>query len=260
MYTYQQVRLAGWLALSSEKILPGMHHLTMVQARQYHLAQKRRLNWWLAQTDDQSCFELLRAVMMSEILTRVWTAMVDGWYQTNEIHGNEARRIFTAVQADHVAAKRRLTGLITQPTELFKISRLTGQCRRWTDVLLGYMNEIPSTEIYGYRRDRIEEHASDVRWQQTSGQGAAARKFINLSLKQRFCKQAEPRLTRNDTLRELNGVCSTAILSCMDRFRVDIPESWIQYCTHPANSEITLAQRLLDQWRRVDRGELHFLN
>ncbi|MGY8733971.1 MAG: hypothetical protein ACKVK0_17705, partial [Pirellulales bacterium] len=87
MYIYQQVRLAGWLALSSQEILPSLHHFTMVQARQFHIAHKRRLSWWLTQVEgasDSQQFDLLRSVMLSEILTRVWTATVDGWYQTHE--------------------------------------------------------------------------------------------------------------------------------------------------------------------------------
>ena len=266
VYTFQQVRLAGWLALSSDEILSGMHHLTMVQARQYHVAQKRRLNWWLAQSeeaDDQAQFEILRSVTISEVLTRVWTGIVAGWYQTN--HGDtgchhETFRIFAAVQSDHLKMKEQLAAITSKPTYQYKLRELSRRCQRWTDLLLGYMNEIPGTEAYGYRRDRIEEYASEVRWQQASGQATAARTFTNLSLKQVFGRPIEPQLIRNDTQRELNGICSTAILSCLDKFRVDIPESWIQYCAHPANQGIALAQRLIDQWRRVDRGELQLLN
>ncbi len=266
MYTYQQVRLAGWLALSSQEILPSLHHFTMVQAGQFHVAHKRRLNWCLAQAESASQtqqFALLRGVMLTEILTRVWTATVDGWYQTNETFeptSDATFCVFKSIQADHAALKQKLSNLITRPTHLFKIRELARSCEHWTDLLLGYMTDIPGTGLYGYSRDRIEEHGSDVRWQLASSQGLAARKFTNLALKQKFGGHVEPCFEGNDTLREFNGVCSTSILSCVDKFRVDIPESWIDYCTHPANQAISMAERLISQWRRVDSGELTLLN
>lgn len=266
MYTYQQVRLAGWLALSSQDVLPSLHHFTMVQAGQFHIAHKRRLSWWLAQAAEASHpqqFDLLRSVMLSEVLTRVWTAMVDGWYQTNETFepaSDATFRVFKSIQADHAAVKQKMSESITQPTQCFKIRELARRCERWTDLLLGYMTDIPGTGLYGYNRDRIEEHGSDVRWQLASGQGLAARKFTNLSLKQIFGIHVEPRFNGHETLREFNGICSTAILSCVDKFRVDIPESWAHYCAHPANQAISMAERLISQWRRVDSGELHLLN
>ncbi|MDE0817622.1 MAG: hypothetical protein OSA92_08180 [Pirellulaceae bacterium] len=266
MYTFQQVRLAGWLALSSQEILPSLHHFTMVQAGQFHIAHKRRLNWWLAQAESaghSQQFDLLRSVMLSEILTRVWTATVDGWYQTNETFepaNDTTFCVFKSIQTDHAALKQKLSDLITRSTHRYKIRELTRRCERWTDLLLGYMTDIPGTGLYGYSRDRIEEHGSDVRWQLASGQGLAARKFTNLALKQIFARHVEPCLEGNETLREFNGVCSTSILSCVDKFRVDIPESWVDYCTHPANQAISMAERLMSQWRRVDSGELYLLN
>ncbi|MBT7917615.1 MAG: hypothetical protein HN617_08715 [Planctomycetaceae bacterium] len=266
MYTYQQVRLAGWLALSSQEILPSLHHFTMVQAGQFHIAHKRRFNWWLAQAESAGHaqqFDLLRSVMLSEILTRVWTATVDGWYQTNETFepaNDTTFCVFKSIQTDHAALKQQLSDLITRSTHRYKIRELTWRCERWTDLLLGYMTDIPGTGLYGYSRDRIEEHGSDVRWQLASGQGLAARRFTNLALKQIFARHVEPCLEGNETLREFNGVCSTSILSCVDKFRVDIPESWVDYCTHPANQAISMAKRLMSQWRRVDSGELYLLN
>ena len=116
MFCYEQVRLAGWIAFSSEEVLCSLQSLHSVHARQYHMAQRRRYNWYLRQfleSDASQQLEIARSTMMAEILTRIWTTTVNSWYlstpdMTVGLEGESNRNLYLAIQTDHHLLKQKM--------------------------------------------------------------------------------------------------------------------------------------------------------
>ena len=90
-----------------------MQSLHSVHARQYHIAQRRRQNWYLRQfleSGDAQQFQIVKSAMMSEVLTRIWTTAVNSWYlstpdMTIGLEAESNWNLYLAIQADHHALK-----------------------------------------------------------------------------------------------------------------------------------------------------------
>ena len=147
MFCFEQVRLAGWIAFSSEDLLQSMQSLHSVHARQYHIAQRRRQNWYLRQfleSSDAQQFEIAKSAMMSEVLTRIWTTAVNSWYlstpdMTIGLEAESNRNLYLAIQADHHALKQRMLEETPGARNQHKLKECKRQCERWTDLLLAYI-------------------------------------------------------------------------------------------------------------------------
>ena len=268
MFCYEQVRLAGWIAFSGDQLLGCLQSLHSVHARQYHLAQRRRHNWYLRQfleSDADQQLHITKSVMMSEILTRVWSTMVNSWYlsTTDMTIGMEAesnRNLYIAMQADHHALKQRMVAETPGARNQFLLREYNRQCERWTDLLLAYMGNLPGSQAFGYRRDRIDNHIEDLQVQMETGQALAARKFTNLSLKQAYHKSQQPNMSDYESLYDLNSRYVTSILSSVERHLIQIPDRWQGYWQPRVKQDITLAERLLHQWQQVERGDQYHWN
>ena len=122
------------------------------------------------------------------------------------------------------------------------------------------MGQLPGSQAFGYRRDRIDNHIEDLQYQIESGQQAAARKFTNLSLKQTYHQKQQPALSDLETIYDLNSRFITTVISSFDSHLIQIPDRWQNYWQPRVSQDITLAERLIQQWRRVDRGEQYYWN
>ncbi len=245
-----------------------MQSLHSVHARHYYIAQRKRYQWYWRQfleSDSEQQLEIAKSIMMSEILTRIWTTAVHGWYlytpdMTIGLEAESNRNLYLAMQADHHTLKLRMVEGISGARNQLQLKEFRRQCQRWTDLLLAYMGQLPGSQAFGYRRERIDRHLEDLQFQIDSGQQQAARKFTNLSLKQAFPKRQQPSLTDLETLYDLNGYLATSIVSSFERHLMEIPECWQSYW-HPAVSQdITLAKHLIQRWQRVESGDQHFWN
>ncbi len=268
MFCYEQVRLAGWIAFSSNELVNSLQSLNSIHARQYHIAQRRRHQWYLRQfleSEAEQQLALTKSVMMSEILTRIWTTAVNSWYLSTPdltigLEAEPNRNLYLAMQADHHALKQKMLEETPGARNQFKLKEFNRQCQRWTDLLLAYMGNLAGSQAFGYRRDRIDNHIEDLQFQIESDQEHAARKFTNLSLKQAFHKSQQPVITDLESLYDLNSRYATTILSSVESHLIQIPDRWQGYWQPRVGQDITLAERLLRQWQRVERGEQHYWN
>tara|TARA_B100000945_G_scaffold320033_1_gene328854 strand:- start:9 stop:815 length:807 start_codon:yes stop_codon:yes gene_type:complete len=268
VFCYEQVRLAGWIAFSSEEVLHSLQSLHCVHARQYHITQRRRHNWYLRQfleSDDTQQVEITKSTMMSEVLTRIWSTAVNAWYLSTQdmtigLEAESNRHLYLAIQADHHALTQRMLEETSGNRNRFKLREFDRQCQRWTDLLLAYMGLLPGSQAFGYRRERIDNHIEELQYQMESGQAQAARKFTNLSLKQAFHKSQQPRLTDLETIYDLNSRYATTIISSLEGHLVQIPDQWQSYWQPRVVQDITLAERLIRQWQHVERGDQYFWN
>ena len=202
---------------------------------------------------------------MAEVLTRIWTTAVNAWYlstpdMTVGLEAESNRNLYLAIQTDHRLLKQKMLEETSGARNQHKLKEFNRQCQRWTDLLLAYMDQLPGSQAFGYRRERIDQHVEDLEYQTDSGQQRAARKFTNLSLKQTFHKSQQPRLVDLETIYDLNSRYATTIISSLESHLIQIPDSWQSYWQPRVSQDITLAERLMQHWQRVERGEQHFWN
>jgi hypothetical protein len=188
--------------------------------------------------------------MMAEVLTRIWTTAVNAWYlstpdMTVGLEAESNRNLYLAIQTDHRLLKQKMLEETSGARNQHKLKEFNRQCQRWTDLLLAYMDQLPGSQAFGYRRDRIDQHVEDLEYQTDSGQQRAARKFTNLSLKQTFHKSQQPRLVDLQTIYDLNSRYATTIISSLESHLIQIPDSWQSYWQPRVSQDITLAERLM---------------
>lgn len=103
-------------------------------------------------------------ILTSEILTRVWTALLclaqhDDRTEREPI----ARNIYLA----HQEARNRVLKLLAHPEMLpvadaIALNRLRRRCERWTDLLLAYLSQHGAVEEFAFDAARMHDFAEDL--------------------------------------------------------------------------------------------------
>ena len=123
----------------------------------YWIAARSRLNWWgqqlrrlqllqgtglLNHTARREDLHVLEEILLSEMVTRVWCALLDGIDQRLGLQ--EYGPIGRSTHLGHVEARQRVLRLIVQahrdgPLSLWLLNPLRVHTERWTDLLLSHL-------------------------------------------------------------------------------------------------------------------------
>ena len=104
-------------------------------------------------------------ILISEILTRVWTAIAclspDPGRSEN---GPITQNVFQA----HQEARNRVLKLLAHPellssADAVALNRLRRRCERWTDLLLAYLSQHGETAEFAFDAQRLGDFADDLR-------------------------------------------------------------------------------------------------
>ena len=174
------VELAAVLADQGLVAIHRMDRLSESSAEAYWSASKCRIERW-AETLQQfvaarhklgarlawlSLRPWIDEVLISEILTRVWTA-----FATVADQGNEEKRIepiARSVFIGHVGARQRLLRLLVDERELDtkfanSLNRVRRNAERWTDMLLGYLMIEQDVSEFAFDADRVGDFAEGIK-------------------------------------------------------------------------------------------------
>ena len=103
-------------------------------------------------------------ILTSEILTRVWTALLSLAPHTSTTECEPiARNIYLA----HQEARNKVLKLFSHPehlseTDAIVLNRLRRRCERWTDLLLAYLSQYGSVDEFAFDVDRMHDFAEDL--------------------------------------------------------------------------------------------------
>src|SRR4051812_46474662 len=181
MHARDLAELAALLALHSPSIVHGAGRIPFACHEQYWSASKCRLDRWgrllrqLTQASGQPELPAtlswprvrpaLEEILVSELVTRLWTAVATAHDQHHGDDGLEpiARNVF----AGHLDARRRLLTLLAEARvialpEVTKLNHLRRRVERWTDMLLAHLAGTIDVNEFAFDMERARDFAEDL--------------------------------------------------------------------------------------------------
>ena len=262
MQAQELVELAALVATHSRVLISRPSHLSRTGLEDYWAASKCRLDSWgrdlrkySLESDKQgegwardhwpNVLPVLEEVLTSEILTRVWTAVVVAYDQGPGSRTAEpiARRILVG----HLEARNRVLRLIHRGScfgrkEATVLNRTRRRCERWADLYIGYLLTAHDVAEFAIDADRACEFADDFQSEEREGVGLQARTLALGSLRRSF----PPGAVAPSPNYDLNVRIAASVINC---FPADVFDStglfrsvWLARIHRTAND----AQELLD--------------
>ncbi|MEZ6119940.1 MAG: hypothetical protein R3C28_25680 [Pirellulaceae bacterium] len=230
MHAGQLVELAASLASHSGAIVLGTQRISDAVLQHYWINSKCRLQKWqsrlhsfeAALRDSPECANrlwtdespVIGEILASEILARVWTALLSALDQTRLI--NDTSPIAKSVFLGHLEARHRVLRLLLQgkQTQLIQPSVLNQfrmQSERWTDILLAMIQEFGDVSGLAFEQDRMLELADEMKWHRGRKTVEPYVSLVAASIQQSYSVQ---RSYCHDNL-HLNHEISVAILNAL---------------------------------------------
>ena len=233
MHTRELVDLAAFVAAQGRALVTATRQVPTTALAQYWTASKCRHDRWnralreslppaaenhrnnsaVAKSSVQTLQGLCEEVLVSEMLTRVWSCIITSFDSAAGV--GEAQPVSASVLAGQLEASNRVLALISTRNlwtgsagaELNSLRRLT---ERWTDLLLGSLQGV--CEIFSFAHDasRAQEFALDFSHSRQSAIRQQAWALLTASLRVAFI----PLLTGDPSNADLNFRIAGAIVAC----------------------------------------------
>jgi len=261
MHSRELVELAAIVSAHGPVLIRGVERLSAGGMEEYWTASKIRLDRWghclrefnVKANDAQwrkiqwpFIRSVLEEIITSEILTRVWTAVVCAH---DRQHGAEdAEPIARSVLQGHVEARHRVLTLLVggsgvDAEDAMKLNHLRRRTERWTDMLVGYLAGLHNCSQFAIDPQRAKDFSKDLHYQSRHAGGRLAWPLILASLRAAYQQGLAPRSPNAD----LNGRIASSILSC---FQPELFDStglfcsmWLMRLANAAND----AQGMIDE-------------
>ncbi len=245
MHVRELVDLAGWLVTQA----PGTRWRPLVISRSamtYYWAQSRcRMDRWgfalkdyLARRETpaqaspaewRALRPVLEEILVSELLTRVWGAMV----ACNGAHaqGNELSPITHNIMLGHADARHRALQIVMEAqgqhlAAATELNQLRRRVERWNDTLIGALGCNFDATGAAFDLDRAAGLTSDLMGRAGEAAGEST-DWLLASLRVAFAAGLSPQAPNAD----LNANIAASILSCLDGTTFDdlgLPQSaWL---------------------------------
>ena len=200
---------------------------------------------------ERSRWALGTEILMSEILTRVWTGAVAA--ADRRAGGDELSPAARSILFGHAEARQRVLQRIAAdpdrpPRSASRLDQLRRVCERWTDLLLAPLAGICDVAAIAHDAARVADFAQDRRDAQRLV-AAQARGLLDASLRSTFRRWPAPPTGNAD----LNSQIAAAIMACLDCEQLDRPGSRPESVTYAwlfqarVTSAAAAAQRLVDE-------------
>ena len=180
MHARQLIELAALAACHAPAILNGPGRMDAAGVEHYWVASKCRLDLWgraikqmaLAPTPEVSPAQAARyaavmeEVLASEVLTRVWSALLDAYDQRHGQH--ELAPIARSVYLGQLEMRNRVLQLLVSGPHVsghqaVALDRLRRRVERWSDLLVGHVLVLSDVRRYAADPDRALSYVDDLR-------------------------------------------------------------------------------------------------
>jgi hypothetical protein len=227
MHALELVEVAGLVGLQGPLLVDGGPVIHPTHLEQFWISAKCRSENWhraLKRFASTSAVPLppnraaelratLEEIFLSEMLTRVWTAVLVAHDRRWSLHTAEplARSVLDAqLEARHRALAFLLDehGLGTR--QVVALNRVRRRVERWTDLLIGGLWHMGEAAEFAVDSERAADFASDLAWRRSQAGGKQAWKLTLLALRNAFHKGLSP-LAANP---EANARLTACILGC----------------------------------------------
>jgi hypothetical protein len=242
MHARELVELAAIVSAQGPVLIRGVQKLSDTGMEEYWTASKIRLDRWShsirtfagkagdAQWHKQQWPDVrgvLEEIIIGEVLTRVWTAVVCAH---DRQHGAaDAEPIARNVLESHTEARHRVLTLLVhgqgiEPDAAMKLNHLRRSSERWTDLLIGYLAGIHNSCDFAFDADRAKDFSQDLHYQCRHAGGRQAWPLILASLRAAFRLGLSPQSANAD----INARIASSILSC---FQPELFDSTGLFCS-----------------------------
>jgi hypothetical protein len=193
--------------------------------RQYWSASKCRLDRWARSLAEYAeCSEgdrrhrrwrmlrpVLEEVLVGEILTRVWTAVVCGC--DRQAATKEHEPLVMNIWNGHLDARRRVLNLLVtgrglRVSDAVALNRLRRRAEKWCDTMLSQLVDACPVARFVFNQQRMRECARDVR-------GSDRPELVWSLLRASFRAAFERSLSIRSANGDLNRQIAAAILTCL---------------------------------------------
>ncbi len=226
--------LACWVSTHSAPLVFGEQEQPEMAAQSYWTATQCRLNRWcsalrmfekdLELQDERHnpwpAIEIVvQEIIVSELLTRVWSAtmvMHDQVNETDELHG-----IAHGVHVGHIEAKNRalrimLRGRAKNEEAFDRMNFLRRRIERWTDLFLSQLPLIDSAATFAFDESRVRDFGRENA-EYASHESQTRRQILMASLDTDLERSTQPSPANPD----LNRQVAAGVLACFPSDRFD---------------------------------------
>jgi hypothetical protein len=260
MHSRELVELAAIVSAHGPVFVRGAERLSATGMEEYWTASKIRMDRWghalrdfVATADNAKCRQqwkqilgTLEEIITSEVLTRVWSAVVCAH---DRQHGaDDAGALAQSVMQGHADARHRVLSLLVrhqgvEPDEAMRLTRLLRRSERWTDMLIGFLAGLHNCLEFAVDQQRARDFSADLHYQSSHPGGRQAWPLVLASLRGAFRQGMQPRSPNAD----LNGRIASSILSCFQPELFDgtglFCSMWLLRLANAAND----AQMMIDE-------------
>lgn len=247
MHAQQLMELAAELATQCTAFLHGSSELKNCGIEQYWVASRCRLDRWSTMlrrytdliqirgaNDATALWQLVRPtleeILVSEVLARIWTAIVaadDKRRGTRELEPVARSILVGHAEARHRTLKLMINGQGFGVEQAVTLNRLRRRCERWNDTLLAAVGKEAEVEEFAFDARHVREATADLRDACRRGKGRLAWQVVLASLRVSFHRGSPVPAANPD----LNERIAMGIMSCLaaDAFdgRGVLKSSWL---------------------------------
>jgi hypothetical protein len=263
MHARELVELAAIVSAHGPVLVRGPQRVSSSGLQQYWSESKCRLDRWahslktftvdMAAAGDEACRRqwpqlrsILEEILLSEILTRVWTAVLCASDRRRGIL--EAEPIARSVLIGHMEARHRVLMLLVQgpgvdAAAAVRLNHLRRRAERWTDVLVGYLAGHDDVSEFAIEPERAKDFAQDLRLQGQSAGGRQAWPLVLSSLRASFRQGLAPMSPNAD----LNARIAASILCCFPPELFDSTGQFRSLWMQRLSNATSDAQGLIDE-------------
>ena len=269
MHHRELAELAALLAIHSPAIVQQRRTLSPGSSQAYWAASKCRLDRWsrvlrqltTAEADGQLPATLawprfapvLEEILVSELLTRIWTATTVAYDAA--LGEQELEPVGRSIFMAHLDARRRVLSLIAEGRvlalgQIIELNRLRRRVERWTDMLLAHFAGVTETREFAFEPERARDFADDLDRDSTSEDRQLTCELVLASIRASFGDGLAERSPNPD----LNRRIGSAVLTV---FGDEIPLAanlakplWLQRIYRTAND----AEEMIEELVRLDLG------
>jgi hypothetical protein len=273
MHARELAELGALLAVNSPVIAKGAAWLPARLNEEYWAASKCRLDRWgrvlLQLTGAAGQVEIpatlawprvrpvLEEILVSELLTRLWTATACACDASSGEENYEpvARNIFVG----HLDARRRLLGLLADGrviglAEAVKLNHLRRKVERWTDMLLAHLAPVIDAGEFAFEKERAKDFAEDLGYPSAHPKESAhaERRFtcqiVLVSLRASFAQGLAERAASGDLNRRIGSTLLGTIREEGADPAVVVKSLWVERMSRMASE----AEGMVEELVRMD--------
>jgi len=270
MNASDSAELAAHLALYSPQLVRKSTLISDFALAEYWEASRDRQSaWWRAVSEwrrgivsAQDAIDawpaikpVIEEMLVSELLTRVWSAIADVHDHTHREPVNQpiARNILIA----HVDVRNRIWSMLLNdfslPTDLLKVVALQRRrIERWTDLLLAHLPNPDVVASWAIDAGRMGDFRDDLVDERRAVPGSVAGELLIGSLQAALLTGPQDAEGEGGANAELNARIAAALSSALDPLRGDQDDSQEQAVSRRIDQQADQCQRLLSDLLSLD--------